>query len=233
MKAPADSISKFDGKTCFICGKYLLNNSEKDLAYLPVHTGKSVLAKPDKYFLYPCPNCSKVAHKRCWYNHGEKKHKKGFFSKSKWQLQCPKCGHVLSPEREERIDWRKGYQIPNAPDEDLIELRVSKIQQWKAGSFFGKIGLGISHAIDSLFKTLGLSSLNDSETDDVSGAAAKIGKTLSDVEQKVFKLNVSPEERKELKELRCQNCDAPLPLPEHHEAAVVCEHCGTAHLLPT
>ncbi|MHA2163986.1 MAG: hypothetical protein ACXABF_16345 [Candidatus Thorarchaeota archaeon] len=233
MKVPPDRISKFDGKTCFICGKYLLNNSVKDLAYLPVHTGKSVMAKPDKYFLYPCPNCSKVAHKRCWYNHGEKKRKKGFFGKSKWQLQCPSCGHVLSNEREAKIDWKKGYQIPSAPDEELIELHIAEIQQWKAGSFFGKIGLGISRAIDSFFRTLKLSSLNESETNAVSGAAAKVGRTLSDVAQNVFKLSITPDERKELKELRCQNCDAPLPLPEYYEEAVVCEHCGTAHLLPT
>ncbi|MHA2193844.1 MAG: hypothetical protein ACXAAR_10510 [Candidatus Thorarchaeota archaeon] len=34
MRVPVDKMAKFDGKTCFICGKYLLNNTSGDLAYL-------------------------------------------------------------------------------------------------------------------------------------------------------------------------------------------------------
>jgi hypothetical protein len=100
---------------------------------------------------------------------------------------------------------------------------------WKAGSLFGKIG----RAIDNFFKAVGIGSLSDSETNAVAQAAAKIGKTLRDVAQQVFRLDIPAEERSEIKELKCQNCSAPLPLPEPYEEAVVCSHCGTAHLLPT
>ena len=47
----------------------------------------------------------------------------------------------------------------------------------------------------------------------------------------VAKIKLTPQQRSELKELRCQNCDAPLPLPGEFDDAVVCAHCGTAHLL--
>ncbi|MFQ5834076.1 MAG: hypothetical protein ACE5H4_15335, partial [Candidatus Thorarchaeota archaeon] len=67
MRVPVEKISKYDGVTCFICGRYVLNNNSKDLAYLQLPTGKEQRAKPDKFFLFACPNCGKIAHKRCWY----------------------------------------------------------------------------------------------------------------------------------------------------------------------
>jgi hypothetical protein len=219
-------MNKLDGRICFICGKYLLNYSRDDLAYARVHTGETTLAKPEKYHLFACPNCNKIAHKRCWYNVGEKKHRKGWFGKE-WQLQCPDCGHILSEKRDERLDWKKGYQIPGHPDEDLLELHKTDVIAWKAGSLFGRVG----RAIDSFFQSVGLGSLTDPERSSIARAAGRIGKTIQDVADEVFRLNIPKEQRQELKELRCQNCDAPLPLPGEFEDAVVCEHCGTAHLL--
>ena len=219
-------MNKLDGRICFICGKYLLNQTENDLAYMRVHTGGSMKSKPDKYYLFACPNCNKIAHKRCWYNVGEKKSRKGWFGKE-WQLRCPDCGHVLSEKRDDRVDWKKGYQIPGHPDEELLELHKADIMAWKAGSLFGRIG----RALDTFFQSVGLGSLSDPERSAVARAAAKIGKTIQDVAEQVFKLNIPREQRSELKELRCQNCDAPLPLPGEFDDAVVCEHCGTAHLL--
>ena len=231
MKVPSTKIGKFDGKICFICGVYLLNNSNGDLAYLPVHTGRSVKAKPDKYFLFQCPNCEKIAHKRCWYDHGEKKIRKGWFGASERQLVCPSCNQPLSAKRKDLPKWNKGYQIPGHPDDELIELHTKEVLGWKAGSLFGKIG----KAIDSFFVSVGLGSLSDSETSSIAKAASKIGKTIQDVAKKVFKLEIPLEERTimDLTALECQHCGAPLPKPEIYDEAVVCRHCGTAHLLPT
>ncbi|NHJ15173.1 MAG: hypothetical protein EAX95_15940 [Candidatus Thorarchaeota archaeon] len=229
MRIPVSKISQFDGKTCFICGKYLLNNTADDLAYQHLPNGKSIKAMPDKYYLFSCPNCGKVAHKRCWYDIGEQKQKKGWFGKKEWKLICPGCKQQLSSTRSERSDWKKGYQIPSHPDDELLELHVPDVMAWKAGSIFGKIG----KAIDNFFQAVGLGSLSESETSAISVAAAKIGKTLRDIAQKVFRLEIPPERRKEIKELRCQNCGAPLPMPEPYVEAVICAHCNTAHLLPT
>ena len=229
MKIPPERIGLFDGKTCFICGKYLLNNTPADLAYVPNATGKSIKALPDKYYLFSCPNCKQVAHKRCWYKYGEQKRKKGIFGGIEWQLQCPSCGRVLSPERETLTKWNKGYEIPGHPDQELIELHIRDILAWKAGSVFGKIGA----AIGSFFQAVGLGSLTDAETNAVGAAAAKMGRSINDVAERVFRLNITPEERRTLTALTCQNCGAPLPMPEYWESAAICTHCGTAHLLPT
>ncbi|MHA2360019.1 MAG: hypothetical protein ACXAB5_07080, partial [Candidatus Thorarchaeota archaeon] len=115
MRITPDKMNKLDGKTCFICGKYLLNYSWNDLTHLKVHTGRPMKAKPDKYHLFSCPNCQNLAHKRCWYNVGERKTRKGFFGKE-WQMLCPSCGHILSQKRPQRIDWKRGYEIPGHPD---------------------------------------------------------------------------------------------------------------------
>jgi hypothetical protein len=229
LRVPVNKMGKYDGKTCFICGKYLLNNTPNDLAYLLLPAGRVEKAKPDKYYLFSCPNCGKVAHKRCWYDTGEMKIKKGWFRKPEWKLGCPSCGQQLSSTRSDRTDWKRGYQIPGHPDDELTELHVSDVLSWKAGSIFGRIG----RAIDNFFKAVGLGSLSDSETDAVAKAAGKIGKTIRDVAQQVFRLDIPVEQRSDIKELKCQNCGAPLPLPEPYEEAVVCAHCGTAHLLPT
>lgn len=228
MRVPVSRLNQFDGKTCFICGKYLLNYTSDDLAWLPLPGNNKVKAKPDKYHLFQCPNCNKYAHKRCWYDVGEIKSRKGWFS-AMWTLHCPSCGTKLSESRDKRVEWKQGYQIVGYGDDTLPELYVSDVISWKAGSIFGKIG----RAIDSFFKAVGLGSLTDSETSAIARAAKKIGKTISDVAQRVFRLEIPPEKRKEIEELKCQNCGAPLPLPEPHEEAVVCKHCGTAHLLPT
>ncbi|TFG34315.1 hypothetical protein EU527_04185 [Candidatus Thorarchaeota archaeon] len=227
MRITPEKMRKLDGRTCFICGKYLLNYSENDLAYLEVHSGSSVKAKPNKYFLFPCPNCSKIAHLRCWYDIGEKKVKKGWFSKSEYQLTCPSCKTILSPKRPQRVDWKRGYQIPGYPEGDLLELQVQDVIAYKAGSFFGKIG----RAIDGLFQSVGIGSLSNPERGAIAKAAHKVGKTIQDVAEQVFRIKLTPEQRSGLKELRCQNCDAPLPIPGEFADAVVCAHCGTAHLL--
>jgi DNA-directed RNA polymerase subunit RPC12/RpoP/predicted RNA-binding Zn-ribbon protein involved in translation (DUF1610 family) len=226
LRITPDKMSRLDGKTCFICGKYLLNATSDDMAYIPVHTGESIRARPERYHLFACPNCGSTGHKRCWYNIGERKFRKGWFGKE-WQLACPSCGHVLSERRGDRVDWKKGYQIPGHPDEDLLELHKADVIAWKAGSVFRSIG----RAVDGFFKSVGLGSLNDPEQSAVARAAARIGKTIQDVAQQVFKLDLSEKERAELKELKCQNCGAPLPLPGEFDDAVVCAHCGTAHLL--
>jgi len=110
-----------------------------------------------------------VGHKRCWYDVGEKKHKHGWFGKKEWRLICPSCGQQLSSTRTERIDWRKGYQLPGHPDDELLELHTADVLTWKAGSIFGKIG----KAIDNFFRAVGLGSLNESETNAITAAAAK------------------------------------------------------------
>ena len=226
LRITPGKMNKLDGRTCFICGKYLLNNSSNDLAYFKVHTGRSVKAKPDMYHLFSCPNCQSVAHKRCWYNVGERKIRKGFFGKE-WQLFCPNCGHTLSQKRPDRTDWKRGYEIPGHPDTELLELHVSDVMAWKAGSVFGKIG----RAIENFFQAVGLGSLSDPERSSIARAAQKIGKSIQDVAERVFKLNIPLERRSELRDLKCQNCAAPLPLPGEFDDAVVCAHCGTAHLL--
>ena len=226
MRITPDKMNKLDGRTCFICGKYLLNNTPDDLTYLKVHTGGTMKVKPDTYHLFQCPNCNKLAHKRCWYNVGERKKRKGFFGKE-WQLICPGCGHILSSTRSERTDWKHGYEVPGHPDTDLLELQVPEVMSWKAGSVFGKIG----RAINNFFQAVGLGSLTDPERSSVGRAAEKIGKTIHDVAEQVFRLNIPSEKRSEIRDLKCQNCGAPLPLPVEFEDAVVCAHCGTAHLL--
>ncbi|NHI88021.1 MAG: hypothetical protein EAX87_00780 [Candidatus Thorarchaeota archaeon] len=226
MRITPDKINKLDGKTCFICGKYLLNSTPDDLAYMKIHTGGTSKIKPDTYFLFSCPNCNKYAHKRCWYNIGERKRRKGLFGKE-WQLFCPSCGQALSTTRSERVDWKRGYEIPGHPDSELLELQVSDVMSWKAGSVFGKIG----RAIDNFFQAVGLGSLSDPERNSVGEAAQRIGKTIQDVAERVFRLNIPEEKRSEIRDLKCQNCGAPLPLPGEFEDAVVCAHCGTAHLL--
>lgn len=227
MRITPDKMNKLDGRVCFICGKYLLNCTEKDLAYLQIHTGNKMKAKPDQYHLFSCPNCNKMAHVRCWYDVGERKVKKGWFGKSEYILTCPSCGIEISQKRPERVDWKRGYTIPEQSESDILVLHCKDVNAWKAGSIFGKIG----RAIDDFFKAVGLGSLSDPERNAVARAAANVGKTIQDVAEKVFKVKLTPEERAELKELRCQNCDAPLPLPGEFDDAVVCAHCGTAHLL--
>ena len=229
MRLAVDKMDSLDAKTCFICGNYLLNNTPSDLAYVPVHTGRAVRAKPDKYFLFTCPNCSKTGHKRCWYNVGENKIKKGWFKKPEWQLSCPSCGFVISPKRIDRVDWKQGYQIWDHPDEELIELHTGDVLTWKAGSVFSKIG----KAINDFFRAVGIGSLSESETNAIAAAAGKVGKTIQEIAENVFKLEIPAERRSEITELKCQNCAAPLPLPGLAEEAIVCRHCGTGHLLPT
>ncbi len=231
MRITPDKMHKLDGKICFICGHYLLNNTNGDLAYVPVHTGESIRAKPDRYYIFECPNCGMMGHKRCWHDVGETRVRGGFlnlFTRG-WKLSCPNCGYVLAPLREDRVDWEKGYQIPGHPDEELYELRTKDVLAYKAGSLFGKVGA----AIDGFFKAVGLSSLTSSETNAVVRAANRIGKTIKDVAERVFRLEIPAEQRSEIQDLTCQNCGAPLPMPGRFEEAVVCEHCGTAHLLPT
>lgn len=228
MRLSVDKIGKLDGKTCFICGKYLLNNTSGDLAYIRLGNGTSTKARPDKYFLFRCPNCQRIAHKRCWYEHGEKKIKKGWFRSPDWQFVCPGCGHVMSDKRPEKIDWKKGYQIPGHPDNELYELVISDVFAWKAGSVFGKV----SRAIGDFFTAVGLGSLTSRENRAVRDAADRIGKTFQQVAEKVFRLDLPKEKRSEITSLTCQNCGAPLPVPDPLVEAVVCEHCGTAHLLP-
>lgn len=233
MKLTPDKMDRFKDKTCFICGRELLDYSPADLAYVPNAAGKSIKAKPPKFFLFPCPDCNQVAHKRCWYKHGEKKHKKGFFSKPEYRLECPSCARELSQKREGLKDWNRGYEIPGHPDSELIEVQVSDVISWKRGRSVGSFLKMVGDALNAFFHAVGLGSLTDTETSAVAKAAAKIGKGINDVAEKVFRLDITPEERKQLTELKCQNCDAPLPLPEFYEEAVVCVHCGTAHLLPT
>jgi hypothetical protein len=228
LRVPIEKFGKYENEVCFICGRPLLDYTGKDIAYLPTHTGIKTKAKPSKYFLFECPSCHKIGHKRCWYDYGEKKVKAGFF-KREWQLFCPSCGVQISPRRDERKDWKEGYQIYGYDDDKLIEIHVSDIKSWKSGSFFRRIG----EVITNFFKAVGLGSLTDNETNAIARAAQKVGKTIHDVAEKVFKLDIDPEKRSEMKELKCQNCGAPLPLPEPYEEAVVCAHCGTAHLLPT
>ncbi|MBN2228456.1 MAG: hypothetical protein JW779_02610 [Candidatus Thorarchaeota archaeon] len=227
MRITPDKMNKLDGRTCFICGSFLLNWTTKDLAYLRVHTGGKAKVRPDMYYLFSCPSCEKIAHKRCWYDVGERKIRKGFFKKPDWKLICPDCGAELAPPTSNRIDWERGYEIPGHPDSEILQLYCSDVIAWKAGSMFGKIG----KAIDSFFQAVGLGSLTNPERSAIARAAQKVGKTIQDVAERVFKIRLTPQERSQLKELKCQNCGAPLPLPGEFDDAVVCAHCGTAHLL--
>lgn len=225
-------MDRFKDKTCFICGRLLLDYTPADFAYVPNVAGKSIKAKPEKYHLYPCPECNEVAHKRCWHKHGETQYKKGFFSKSEFQLKCPSCGRELSQKRENVTKWERGYEIPGHPDKELFEIYLTDLRDWKRGRAVGSFLRMVGSAIDSFFKAVGLGSLTNTETSAIAKAAAKIGKGINDVAEKVFRLDITPEERKELRDLKCQNCGAPLPIPEFYEEAVVCQHCNTAHLLP-
>ncbi len=227
MRLSLDEINKYDGATCFICGRYLLNYKNGDLAYQQVYSGRVIKVVPERYFLFSCPNCGKTAHKRCWYNHAEVKVRGGWFRKKKYQLFCPHCNTPLSGEHE-LVDWKRGYQIPGHPDDSLQELWIQDVLAWKAGAAIGKIRMTISN----FFVAIGLSALTDTERSAIARAASKIGRTIQQVAEKVFRLNITPQQRSEIKELKCQNCGAPLPLPEPGETAVVCEHCGTAHLIP-
>ncbi len=227
MRLSIEELDKLDGKTCFICGNYLLNYLNRDLAYQRVYSGKVVKMVPQRYFLFTCPNCGKTAHKRCWYDYAEVKVRGGLFRKKKWKLICPSCRTELSDEHD-LIDWKRGYQIPGHPDDELPELLIQDVLAWKAGAAIGKIRMGITN----FFVAVGFSSLTDPERSAIAQAAQRIGKTIQQVAERVFRLNLSGTDRSELKELKCQNCGAPLPLPESGVTAVVCEHCGTAHLLP-
>jgi ribosomal protein S27E len=227
MRITPDKMDRLDGKVCFICGNYLLNWSNKDLAYLKVHTGNKTRAKPEKYYLFACPNCNQIAHKRCWYNVGVKKTKRGFFKKAEWNLACPNCGTNIASTVNTHTAWERGYELPGHPDSEIYEMLCTDVLAWKAGSVFGKI----SKAIDGIFQAVGLGSLTNPERSAIAQAAQRIGKTIQDVAEKVFKIKLTPQERSQLKELKCQNCGAPLPLPGEFEDAVVCSHCGTAHLL--
>lgn len=227
LRIMPDKMNKLDGRVCFICGKYLLNYTEKDLSYLQIHSGSKTKARPDQYHLFACTSCNNIAHMRCWYDVGERKVKKGWFGKGEYILTCPSCGTALSSKRPDRIEWDRGYRIPGSPEADILELQIKDVVAWKAGSVFGKIG----RAIDGFFKAVGLGSLTNPERNAIARAAANVGKSIQDVAEKVFKIKLTPTQRAELKELRCQNCDAPLPLPKEFEDAVVCAHCGTAHLL--
>ncbi len=227
MKYDVERLRELDGKVCFICGRYLLNYRNADLEYAEVHTGRPVRLRPERYHLFTCPSCGKTAHKRCWYNVGEKKVKKGLFRTQGWRLVCPSCGHEIAGLRKERTDWRHGYQIPGHPDSELPELYVSDVLAYKAAALVGKVG----KTIDGFFKAVGLAALTDPERSAIAAAAARVGKTLADIADRVFRLTVPPTEKHELTALRCQNCGAPLPVPEEGQKAIVCAHCGTAHLL--
>ncbi|MBD3406963.1 MAG: hypothetical protein GF411_12670 [Candidatus Lokiarchaeota archaeon] len=228
MKLSINKIGKLDGKTCFICGKYLLNNTSGDLAYIRLGNGQSMKAKPDKYYLFRCPKCSRIGHKRCWFDHGEKKIKRGWFKSPDWQLVCPGCGSVLSDKRPEKIDWKEGYQIPGYPDQELYELVVSDVFSWKAGSMFSKVRT----AIGNFFTAVGLGSLTSEENKAIRDAADRIGKKFQHISEKVFRLEIPEGKTTDITSLTCQNCGAPLPVPDPLVEAVVCEHCNTAHLLP-
>ncbi|RDE17189.1 MAG: hypothetical protein C4K48_00225 [Candidatus Thorarchaeota archaeon] len=227
MRITPEKMNKLDGKVCFICGRYLLNWTDNDLAYLKVHTGTKAKASPDMYHLFACPSCGKIAHKRCWYDIGEKKIKRGWFKKPDWRLTCPSCGTALAPETSERVDWESGYELPSHPDSEVYELHTPDVIAWKAGSAIGKIG----RAIGGVFQAVGLGSVTDPERSEIARAAQRVGKTIQDVAERVFRLKPTPAERSQMKELKCQNCGAPLPLPGSLDDAVVCPHCGTAHLL--
>ena len=227
MRISVEKMKHLEGKNCAICGKPLLKYNSDFLAYLPLPTGKSVKAKPERYHLFQCPNCEKIAHKRCWYRHGDKKVKTGMFS-SAYQLKCPNCEQVLSGKRDKRRSWMKGYQIPDYPDEKLIEIFLSDIKSFQGGSFLDKIG----STIGGVFKAIGAAALNERETSAISRAAEAVGMTISQIGKQIFKVDVTPAQRQGMEELKCQNCGAPLPMPDQFAEAAVCAHCGTAHLLP-
>ena len=227
MRFSVEKMKNLDGKNCAICGKALLKYNSDFLAYLPLPTGKSVKAKPERYHLFQCPNCEKIAHKKCWYRHGDVKVKTGIFS-SAYQLKCPNCEQILSGKRDKRRTWMKGYQIPGYPDEDLIEIFLSDIKSFQGGSFLDKIG----STIGGIFKAIGIAALNDRETSAIATAAERVGMTISQIGKQIFKVDATPAQRQGMEELKCQNCGAPLPVPDQFVEAVVCAHCGTAHLLP-
>jgi len=228
LRVTVDKMGKLDGQLCFICGRYLLNSGEGDLAYAEIIMGGPQKAKPERYHLFACPGCGKMAHKRCWYNVADKPLRGGLFSGPKgWEMKCPSCGHMISGLTKERKDWRRGYQIPDHPDSELPELYLADTQSYKAGSFFGKIG----STIGDFFKAVGLAGLSANEKSSISAAAERVGRTLQNISSQVFRLNVTPAQRAELKELKCQHCGAALPLPGQFDEAIVCQHCGTAHLL--
>ncbi|NWF95992.1 MAG: hypothetical protein HXY34_07590 [Candidatus Thorarchaeota archaeon] len=235
MRVTTDKMRHLDGQQCFICGRYLLNNTMDDLAYVEIVVGGPRRAKPDRYHLFQCPNCGKIGHKRCWYNHAEKKVGGGIFSAPKgWEMKCPSCGHLIVPLRKEKKDWARAYQIPGHPDEELLEIWVQDVHSYKSGSIIGKIGSvigGVGAAIGGVLRAVGLASLTPSEKTAVSDAAQRAGKTWSEIAQQVFRLNIPPEQRSQIRDLRCQHCNAPLNPPGQFDTAIVCEHCGTAHLL--
>ncbi|MHA1770555.1 MAG: hypothetical protein ACTSYL_04995 [Candidatus Thorarchaeota archaeon] len=205
----------------------MLKYNIQDLAYAETHTGRSVKAKPERYYLFACPNCGRIAHKRCWYNVAEQRVKKGLFGTKGYRLVCPSCGYEVAPLRKKRTPWTKGYQIPGHPDSELLEIFVADIRSYKTGKMFGSLG----RAITGLFRAVGLGSLTDPERSAIARAAAKVGRTMEDVAKDVFKIELPKEGDHEIKALTCQNCGAPLPMPGPGESVVVCEHCGTAHII--
>ncbi len=228
MKVPLEMLAQYDQQTCFICGRYLLNWGYKDISWQRLPTGKSHKKRPERYALFACPNCGRLAHKRCWYDHADRPEKRGLFRKGPWKMVCPSCGVQIGPERDERTPWDKGYEIPGHPDDTIPELYTSDVRSYRAGAWVRRV----KESVLGFFRAVGLNTLNEEEMDAVSRAAARIGKTMSDIAGRVIRLDENGKKRDELLELRCVNCGAPLPLPEKGETATVCEHCGTAYLLP-
>ncbi|MHA1484351.1 MAG: hypothetical protein ACTSPR_03415, partial [Candidatus Thorarchaeota archaeon] len=70
------------------------------------------------------------------------------------------------------------------------------------------------------------------ETSAIATAAERVGMTISQIGKQIFKVEATPAQRQGMEELKCQNCGAPLPVPDQFVEAVVCSHCGTAHSLP-
>ncbi|MEM4735847.1 MAG: hypothetical protein QXS20_09055 [Candidatus Thorarchaeota archaeon] len=223
-------MNRLDGQTCFICGKYLLNYTPGDLAYEQIVLGGPRKAKPERYHLFQCPGCGRIGHKRCWYEHADKPVGAGLFRGPKgFEMKCPICGHLIAPLRKDKTDWRKGYEIPGHPDSELLELYIADVSQYKASSFIGKIGAAIGGFVKAV--SVGFSSLTPAERSSIQAAADRSGQSMSDVQDRVFRLNISPQERTQLRELKCQHCGARLPTPGQFDDAIICEHCNTAHLL--
>ncbi len=228
MRIGVDKLNRLEGQHCFICGKPLLSHRIDDLAYIPVIKGGSVKAKPERYYLFQCPSCNKIGHKRCWYDVADRPVGGGIiFGPKGREMKCPACGYLIAPLRKEWVEWIRGYQIPGHPDEELFEIWVGDVNSYKAGAFISKIGA----AIGGLFRAVKLGSLTASEKSAVSEAAQRVGKSFSDLSQQVFRLDVSQQDRQALRDLRCMHCSAPLPSPGQFDDAIVCQHCGTAHLL--
>lgn len=230
MRITLDKMNRLDGQVCFICGRFLLNYEEGDIAYMEIVVGGATKAKPERYHLFECPSCGKMGHKRCWYEHAQKQVGGGIFRASKgWQMNCPSCGHPVVSLTTDRKDWKRGYQIPGHPDSDIPEIYLSDVTEYKAGAFLGKIGAAIGGIMKAV--AVGISNLTNAERNLVAAAAKKIGQPMSSISDEVIRLNIPADQRSQLKELRCQHCGANLPLPGKFDDAVICGHCNTAHLL--